>query len=67
MAKRGTRTGWQLDAEHDAAMAAARRGRPDTAGMALRVLGAILLCPVAWASAVALVIVAWVVTMGIAN
>ncbi|MDT0545641.1 MULTISPECIES: hypothetical protein [Streptomyces] len=124
------RTGWQVEAERDAAMAAARKGRPDRAGMALRVLGTILLwlmagallwtgillpwgpancdyeqhavcgkstldpamaistvtaplavlvgtwgafsrrpgvAPVAWTSAVTLIIVAWTVTMGIAN
>lgn len=124
------RTGWQVEAERDTAMAAARRERPDTAGMVLRALGAIVLwlmagalylmgmllpwgtaecdyeqhavcdkstldlvtaipsitaplaalvgtcgvfsrrpgvAPIAWTSAVALVIVAWVVTAAIAN
>ncbi|MEU8826220.1 hypothetical protein [Streptomyces sp. NPDC048636] len=37
------RTGWQVEAERDAARAAARKGRPDVTGMGLRALGAIVL------------------------
>lgn len=55
--------GRQLDAERDAAMAAARRGRPDTAGMALRVLGAILL----WLMAGALFWTGMLLPWGTAN
>lgn len=57
------RTDWQVEAERDAAMAAARRRQPDRAGMALRVLGAILL----WLMAGALLWTGMLLPWGTAN